>query len=312
MLLNEPLHVVLEDYLDYCKVSCTVPTQMQYTMVLTRLVNDLGGKTRLIGEITPREMQRYQSHTWADLKPATVSNYTAIVKTFFNWAVERQQIAHSPAASLPRPRRLKNSAEPRAIPPEHLRRMLDYARHTSLRNYALLMFLISTGCRVGGALSVTLDNLLLENYRARIRVKGGKQDMVFFGDKTREALEAYLTKRPKAPSNALWVWDKKPFAPLEDGGVYAMIVNICKRIDLPREYFTHGTRHSVGISWTKAGVALGIVSAKLHHSDVGITHNFYAAPDQEFIAMVSRRYEDIPLMDNPEEALSRRIIRDAG
>lgn len=306
---SDPLTVVLEEYLDYCKISCTVPTQKQYAMVLTKAVTDLGGQTRLIEEITPRELLRYQSHTWGGLKPATVSGYTAILKTFFEWAVERDFIPRSPAANLPRPRRLKNSAEPRAIPPAHLRRMLDYAKYTSTRNYALLMFLIATGCRVGSALSVTLDNLLLDQDRARIRVKGGKQDMAYFGDMTHEALEMYLAKRPQTEHKKLWVWDKKPYRPLEDGGVYAMIVDICQRIELPREYFTHGTRHSVGISWTKAGVALGIVSTKLHHSDVGITHDFYAMPDQEFIAMVSKRYEGLPLLDHPEEALKGKVIR---
>lgn len=309
---SDPLFGVLEEYLDYCKVSCTVATQQQYAMVLNRLVIDLGGGTRLIEEITPRELQRYQSQHWGALKPATLSGYTAILKTFFAWAQQRQYIAVSPAAHLPRPRRAKHNIEPRAIPPEHLRTMLDYARHTSVRNYALLMFLIATGARVGGALSVTLDGLQLNQYRARIRVKGGKTDMVYFGDKTRDALEQYLAQRPKVDNRMLWIWDKQPYRTFEDGGVRAMIVSICQRTNLPRQYFTHGTRHSLGIAWTKAGVALGIVSSKLHHSDIGITHQFYATPDQEFIAMVSRRYEELPLLDHPEDIVGKKNITRAG
>lgn len=308
--MSELLVSVLEDYLAYCHISCTGQTLRQYAMVLAKVVADLGGTTRLISEVTPRELQRYQSAQWGSLKPNTISGYTAILKTFFEWSVERGYLTRSPAAALPRPRRHKSDADPRAIPPDHLRRMLDYARLTSPRNYALLMFLIATGSRVGGALSITLDDLRLDEYRARIRLKGGKLDFAFFGDMTREALETYLAKRPASAYPQLWVWEKKPYRPLEDGGVYAMIVDLCHRISLPREYFTHGTRHSVGISWTKAGVALGIVSAKLHHSDVGITHDYYASPDNDYMAMVSRRYESIPLMDHPEEALGNgRIIK---
>ncbi len=308
--MSELLVNVLEDYLAHCHITCTEATLKQYAMVLGKFVTDLGGASRLITEITPREVGRYQPAAWGSLKPTTIGGYTAIVKTFFEWAVERDYITTSPASSLPRPRRTKTTAEPRAIPPEHLRRILDYARVTSARNYALLMFLIATGSRIGGALSITLDDLDLDHFRAHIRLKGGRRDYVYFGDLTRDALEVYLKRRPPAPHRLLWTWDKTPYRPLKNGGVYAMLVDICHRIDLPREYFTHGTRHSVGISWTKAGVALGIVSSKLHHSDVGITHNYYATPDHEFIAMVSRRYESIPLLDHPEEALGNgRIIR---
>jgi len=306
---NEPLAGVLEEYFDYCRVVCAVETLKQYDMVLRKVVSDLGGQSRLPEEITPRELQRYQAHRWGHLKRSTLANYTAILKSFFSWAVSRGYIEQSPARLLKRPPRSKDSAEIRAIPPEHLRQMLEYTRHTSKRNYAILMFLIATGCRVGGLLSLGMDDLDLNNYRATIRLKGGKMDKVFWGDKTKKALEGYLAWRPNCGHDRVWIWDKKPYKPLKDGGVYAMIVDTCQRINLPREYFTHGTRHSVGISWTQAGVALGIVSSKLNHSDIGVTQRFYAQQDQEFIAKVSRLYETLPLEDDPMTAMGSRIIR---
>ncbi len=309
MSVTDPIGIVLEEYFDYCHIVCTGQTLKQYKLVLNRVIADLGGTTRLLEEISPRELQRYQSKNWGHLKRSTIAGYTAVLKTFFAWAVDKGYLEKSPADGLRRPPRAKDSAEPRAIPPEHLRQMLDYTRQTSVRNYAILMFLIATGCRVGGLLSVTLNDLDVAHYRASIRVKGGRSGKVFFGDKTRTALEAYLAWRPACGHDKLWVWDKQPYKPLQDGGVYAMIVDTCQRVHLPKEYFTHGTRHSVGISWTQAGVALGIVSTKLGHSNVGITHEFYAQPDEAFIAMVSRRYEELPLLDNPHEALGGNIIR---
>lgn len=309
MACTDPLGVVLEEYFDYCRVVCAEQTLKQYRMVLQKVVDDLGGQTRLPEEITPRELQRYQAHVWGHLKRSTLANYTAILKSFFSWGVNRGYVDQSPARSLKRPPRSKETAELRAIPPEHLRQMLQYARLTLPRNYAILMFLIATGSRVGGLLSIGLGDLDLTNYRATIRLKGGKFDKVFWGDQTRKALEDYLAWRPDCGHDRVWVWDKQPYKPLHDGGVYAMIVDICQRINLPREYFTHGTRHSVGISWTQAGVALGIVSTKLHHSNVDITHTFYAQPDQEFIAKVSRLYEMLPLEDDPMQAIGSRVIR---
>lgn len=305
----DPLEVVLEEYFDYCRVVCAELTLKQYQLVLRKVVTDLGGQTRLLDEITTRELQRYQANEWARLKRSTLANYTAILKSFFSWTVEKGYLEQSPARSLKRPPRAREGADPRAIPPEHLRRMLDYARVTSKRNYAILMFLISTGARVGGMLSMGMNDLDLPNYRASIRTKGRKQAKVFWGEKTKEALEDYLTWRPKCDHDRVWIWEKRPYKPLHDGGVYAMIIDICHRINLPREYFTHGTRHSVGISWTEAGVALGIVSSKLGHSNVNITHDFYAHPDDELIAKVSRLYETLPLEDNPMEAIRNRILR---
>jgi len=68
-------------------------------------------------EATPDDLDRWQAGLRVGI--SAIATYTSHVKAFYEWAVDRELLATSPAARLPRPR--IPSRHPRPIPEEDLR-----------------------------------------------------------------------------------------------------------------------------------------------------------------------------------------------
>lgn len=257
---QDSILATMEEYLTYCAPSCSNQTLKQYRLVLTNVLDDLGGKTRLLDEVGAHELERYQERYWSDLKPRTVAGYVAILKTFFLWARGRGYIDHLPVLTIPKIED-DGGGEPTlvALPEDQLRKILDYAHLTSARNYAVLMFLISTGCKVSGLVSLGLDDVHLNNRTASIRIKSGEREEVSYAKKTKKALIEYMDWRPQCDHDLLWVSERKPYPPLKAGGVYAMLVDTYEKVKLPHQYYRQANAKSVGINWRSAGIALGLI-----------------------------------------------------
>ncbi|MGD0575014.1 MAG: tyrosine-type recombinase/integrase [Anaerolineales bacterium] len=105
---------------------------------------------------------------WADDLPArglkVRSCWTAIVnaRAFFNWMAEEEITPTHIARRLEKPRLPKHL--PKAFTPEQVTKLLDTAAtgQNPERDEALILFLLETGCRRGGAANLGMDDLNLE------------------------------------------------------------------------------------------------------------------------------------------------------
>lgn len=271
----------------------------QYQVVLKPLVDWLGAN-RDLELVTEADLLKYQSHLRRKLKPVTVANYTSVIKAFFNWCVDGEYLLKSPARRLERKRPPVDPEDNRAMPPDELRKILDYARVTHPRNYAVLMTLIASGVRVGGLLSMTWERTSIERQFAWVEDKGGGYYRAYFGDRTAAALEAWFRKHP-LKEGAVWTGKGPKHQPLKSGAVYAFFQDLCQRAGVQGHYHPHCLRHSRGHGLGKAGVPISIISRIMNHSDESITA-IYQPHDDEYVALIARRHELIALADEPEAA----------
>ena len=269
----------------YLQIERRPLTNKQYSLILTHLIEQLG-PSRQVARVTYEDLIDVQADLRSRLKPSTVANYTSIYKAFFAWCAQRGYCDVSPVADLVR-RRPANRSN-RAIPPDDLRRLIDYARVTSPRDYAMLMFLADTGCRVGGLITLRSSALSLESGIAMLTEKGGKPHRALFSSATAEALAGWLSRRPQLDHDYVFV-ARGTGAPLTRGAVNSLFKTLCRKCELSRLWTPHAIRHAVGHAYAKAGVPATITQRKLGHSDVGTTLNFYYPTEDPYLDLVSER-----------------------
>lgn len=270
----------------YLHIERAPTTNKQYTYVLERMVADLG-PGRAVERVTYEELIEYLAGL--SVRPSTKRGYTSIIKAFFNWCVAMDYIEVSPARRIKRGPRRGEPAQPRAIPADELRRIVEYVKLDSPRNYALILFMADTGCRVGGLCSLRLENLHIDQGYAWLEEKGGHFQLALFGVDTADALRRWLKKRPAVDHTFVWTGQGPAYAPIKTNGVRYILATLSRKTDCSREWFPHAIRHAVAYAWANAGVPATLVARKLWHSDAKITLDNYYIETDDALRMTQQR-----------------------
>lgn len=209
------------------------------------------------------------------LSPATVNDHIRATRRFFNWLVEEGILDHSPAARLGYVR--EDDREPKAIAPDDIVKILKAAQESSTRDYALVRFLASTGCRLGGLVTLTLDRLDIENRRAIVIEKfrgGNRARVVYFDEETARALRAWLEDRGEAQDDHVFL--SLEGRPLTGSGVYQLLQRLAERGGVKGRFNPHSFRHAFARRLLKQGASLNLVGQLMGHRDVNTTSRYYA------------------------------------
>ncbi|MBI5303751.1 MAG: tyrosine-type recombinase/integrase [Chloroflexi bacterium] len=222
----------------------------------------------------------------------TIHGHVRVVRQFFRWHFNEGKIEKNPAARLELP--ALGNEPPKGIRETDMQKMLAVAK-ASPRNYALLMFLADTGCRLGGVVGLELTDLDLEKRQAIVREKGkhGRKKVraVFFNPPTAEALRTWLEERKQMrkaqTTTRVFVGRKGPLTP---AGLYQTIKGIGKSAGIKGRFNPHSFRHGLARSLLERGLDLGRVSRILGHSDEQVTAQFYGVFSQQELADAHDKY----------------------
>ena len=184
---------------------------------------------------------------------------------------------------------------PKALSHDEMRRILQAAQKHP-RDYALVLFLADTGCRVGGLCSLCLRDLDIERRRAVVREKGkgGKRKarMVFFTGITAQALKEWLEVRCPEPGVEhvfVGLRGRSSGKPLTRSGVYQILKRIARSTGVNR-FNPHAFRHAFARDLLQNGADLSTVSQLMGHRDVQVTARFYARWSDEELASSHERF----------------------
>jgi site-specific recombinase XerD len=129
------------------------------------------------------------------VRSTTIAPRLLVLKSFFNWLRAEGLRQDNPAASVqvkpaqPLPKTVTETHFLQAIS------VLNPNRFEDLRWLALFVVAYDTGARLSELLNLRVGDLDLINRMAKILGKGGKERVVFFGQKTAQILRRYLTAR---------------------------------------------------------------------------------------------------------------------
>ena len=143
-----------------------------------------------------------------------------------------------------------------------------------LFEHSILELLYNSGLRVHECISLTLNQVYLEQQFIRVKGKGDKERIVPFGHKCLVILERYLTEiRP------LWLKNQgSPLLfinpqgkPLTRQYVWKLIKKRCEKVGITKNVSPHTFRHTFATQLLANGADLRSVQELLGHSDISTT-----------------------------------------
>ena len=170
----------------------------------------------------------------------------------------------------------------------------------SLRDYALLRFLESTGVRRGGIEDLRLSDLDLDNpderlrRRATVREKGEKERTVIMSREALRALLVWLEARPDVPYDHVFLGHSpgQPWHDLSVEGISGILSRYPRRLGIVGACSPHQWRHRWAHHRLHKGMELSQVSQLLGHEDVAITVRFYGQFTVDQLQEAYDRYSD--------------------
>ena len=229
----------------------------------------------------------------------TRRGYIRAIRTFFKWAAKpsSQILTANPAIDLDMPAYVRM---PRTGISEPTRDLLIQAASGNPRDYAILMLLAATGCRLGGIATLTLDRLHLNNRKAIIREKGlggaNKYRTVYFNPETTYALAAYLVSRPQVDISHVFIGYRRGgkskvsgWKPLATGAIYSMIKRYAKPLGV-KLWNPHNWRHGYARGATRRGIPLQTLAQLLGHSSYQVTADIYSTLSDDELQTMADTY----------------------
>lgn len=218
---------------------------------------------------------RFHKAVSGSLSVQTLDGYVRIIRTFFGWLFEIGYLRVNPALHLKRPRLPR--CLPKDVKPDDIARLLDGAKRYgewTERNYAMILFLADTGCRVGGLVGLCMKDLDLKRRIAMVVEKGTKVRPLFFGLHTKRALVAWLKVRPViAGVDNVFVGRNSAMSTQSVGLILKRLKEFCL---IRGRVNPHAFRHSFAKRFLLNGGNLAALADLMGHSDITVTRQNYS------------------------------------
>lgn len=159
-----------------------------------------------------------------------------------------------------------------------------YHKKTQARDLAILTLFLGTGIRISELVGIDMDDINFTSNEFSIVRKGGKQDILVFGDEAREALLQYMLERERmqtAPGheNALFLSLQKTRLTVR---AVENLVEKYAKIAVPlKKVSPHKLRSTYGTNLYRETGDIYLVADVLGHKDVNTTRKHYAAVSED-------------------------------
>jgi integrase len=268
-------------------------SRRSYAQTLGRLGRDLGPE-RPLEWVSARDLERAVVEAWGSCAPATWNRHVATVRSFSAFCARRGWVGEPFAEVLAR--RREPADRTRAIPFAQLERLWR-RDDIAVREKALWRLLYETAARAGEVLSLNVEDVELENKRARVRSKGGDVEWLHLQAGSARLLPRLIAGRSRGP---LFLSSRRP-APARTPAA----ADLCPYTGLARlsyrraeELFSaasggwtlHQLRHSAITHLAEADVGLALLMAKSRHTSLRSLQR-YARPGPEAVAKLTAEHD---------------------
>lgn len=235
---------------------------------------------------------RFREGQLQPLKPATLANYFAILRAFFNRLVELDVLAESPMRKLRRPKVREDQIQP--FTAEQVQALMQAARTSRdpVRNEAILLLLYDTGIRASELCSLTLRDVDLLARRLTVTGKGNKVRTLYLGAQARRAMkrlteeyrDAQNPNQPAELSHPIFCSNrgKTAGAALTRGGLHQVIQTLGVRAGLTSVRCSpHTMRHTFAVSYLRNDGGVFSLQQSLGHENLAMTRRYVALADAD-------------------------------
>jgi integrase/recombinase XerC len=228
------------------------------------------------GEVDHKAIRAFVADIYGGLKKSSLSRKISSVKVFFKFLKKKGHIKENPAALIKNPRIEKKL--PKFYTVDEMFHFLDTLpgeTWINLRNRAIFELIYSTGMRAQEALDLSLVDVHLDGMWALVKGKGGKERVLPFGDKARDAIANYLHEaaRRRGPTvNALFI--NRQGNKLSYRGLLKVMKKHQLEVSLFKNLALHGIRHSFATHMLNGGADLRSIQDLLGHSKLSTTQKY--------------------------------------
>jgi integrase len=288
----------------------TPATLRDYEAVLARMALTLADKDPL--EVTVDDL-RDVIDLWGEREARTRAKVTSVIRAFWSWAEEQDQVPFSPAAKLRRPRAPRRAAP--LLPQNADARLLNAAE--TPRDRVALLFLLDLGVRRSELAGVHPGDIDLSRRQVTVFGKGQKSRVIPLRGRIVLEVEHYMMEalplvgRPPEPDDFILYPEKRT-----GGG--RLLAAYPKRRMSPPTIHRWWYRHAEGAGLVGAGMTSGLNMHRAHHTfatdlrrvaDLGAASQALGHSDLSTTASIYGHY-DLSDLENAMEALARSRQRE--
>ena len=283
----------------------------QYLMDENPVIAKCGGIRNItldmLSQLTPTDIEEYMEYL--KYRPAEenpqggvmnretgVKRKVSSLKSFYKYLYQKEMVENDPAARVLMPK--LHEKEIIRLDVDEVALMLDQAESgdqltarqkafhekTKTRDLAILTLILGTGIRVSECVGLDVNDVDFRNDGVRVHRKGGKEQVVYFGDEVEEALLNWLEEREHlSPAEGS---EDALFLSLQNRRMNVRSVeNMVKkyaRTAAPLKKITpHKLRSTYGTSLYRETGDIYLVADVLGHNDVNTTRKHYAALQED-------------------------------
>ena len=208
---------------------------------------------------------------------SSMSRKLACVRSFLRFLCRRGYLAQNPAQGIPSPRIQKKLVQ--VLQKQEVEQLLDFSFGDSpedLRDHAVFELLYASGLRVGELSGLKLKDFDLSTGHLTVIGKGNKERLVFYGEKARQALSAYMAVRGRLVSgdDPLFVFLNVRGRRLSETRVRQILNKHVRKVAMQKNVSPHTFRHSFATHLLNAGADLRFVQELLGHASLSTTQKY--------------------------------------
>jgi len=212
----------------------------------------------------------------------TVHGHIRALRRFWAWITDEPQYDHlqiiDPMARIKLPK-LPNP-QPKGIDLDDLKRLLAATDDSpiGIRNRAILLFMIDTGCRAGGLLTLKVEDLNIHEGFAWVMEKNAIQRPVYFSRLTKDVLARWYLVRPDVQPVFcnLSAGYRHYGKPLTIAALHYILRTLREKSGVTGRSNPHSFRHAFARIVLDNGADLASLAQLMGHQDPRITIKFYA------------------------------------
>ena len=244
-------------------------TILAYRADLEQLVNFLKDKNvATVDSARQAHIESFRDSLLAEkYTPKSVSRKLNAIKTFFRWLTSEKKLSFDPSAQVSHPK--IEASLPKFLSALEYRSLRDVVRGDA-RVAAIVELILQTGMRISEVASLKLENM--QGNQIKIEAYATQPERTIpINTPAKEAIESYLTTRPK--SDSPYVFVSKNGKPLAVRNIRAAIDRYMQRADVPG-YSVNDLRTTFIVDNLKAGVDLVLISQVSGHKRLSTTERY--------------------------------------
>lgn len=238
-----------------------------------------------LDELTTKDiklfLKNYQSET--GIQNASLDDMRRVFSSFYNYLDEENIINKNPVRSIHRIKVKKKIKSP--FTEEEIIRLQDSCDNK--RDTALIDFLYSTGVRVSELCHINIEDVDFNNKELIVFGKGNKERIVYFDNRTKVHLKAYLDSR-EDNNDALFVKNIYPYKRLTPSGVEYICKEIGRSANV-KHCHPHRFRRTLATRLIDRGMPIEQVQKLLGHTKIDTTL-IYASVNQNNVKSSHEKY----------------------